>query len=172
MNKISTFLLVCSLCFGLNTTTFAQKYGHLNLGNLLATLPATTIADKQLVAEQEKMATAFEAEVTAFKNKYAAAVEAMQKGALTPVQVKQKEEELAKEQETLAKKEQENIQKIQLKRQELLSPILEKVEKAVEAVAKENGYVMIFDTSVMNTILFAEDSDDVLELVKKKLETM
>ncbi|MBC7774905.1 MAG: OmpH family outer membrane protein, partial [Phycisphaerae bacterium] len=37
-----------------------------------------------------------------------------------------------------------------------------------KAVAKENGYAMVFDTST-GAMLFASDSDDLTELVKKKL---
>lgn len=36
-------------------------------------------------------------------------------------------------------------------------------------MVKENGYVMIFDISVFNVILFVEEVDDVMELVKVKL---
>jgi outer membrane protein len=41
-------------------------------------------------------------------------------------------------------------------------------KKAIEQVAKENGYTYIFDTSV-GAVLYWEESDNVLSLVKKKL---
>lgn len=52
------------------------------------------------------------------------------------------------------------------KREELLKPILTKVDDAIKAVAKESGYAMIFDTST-GAMLFAADTDDVTALMKR-----
>ena len=57
---------------------------------------------------------------------------------------------------------------IAARREDLLKPILTRVEDAVKAVATENSYLMIFDTS-SGAFLFAAESDDVSPLVKKKL---
>ena len=52
------------------------------------------------------------------------------------------------------------------KREELLGPIYEKVNQAIKDVAKENSYQFIFD---QNVLLYAEDSQNVNDLVKAKL---
>jgi outer membrane protein len=49
-----------------------------------------------------------------------------------------------------------------------LKPIIDKAKKAIEDVAKENGYTYIFDSSV-GVLLYYENSDDIMTLVKKKL---
>ena len=54
------------------------------------------------------------------------------------------------------------------KREEMYAPILEKVRVTIEQVGKEEGYTMIFDSSV-GGILSAEEGDNVLALVKSKL---
>lgn len=172
MKKISTFLLVCGLFLGLSTTTFAQKYGHLNLGNLLSELSESKAANSELEALQQSLAKKSAVEKEAFQKKYLATLEDVQKGNLTPVQIQEKEKELEAERSKIAKNEEESVQKLQQKRQELLEPILNKVQEAVDAVAKENGYMMIFDTSVMNTVIFAEETDDIISLVKAKLASM
>jgi len=51
----------------------------------------------------------------------------------------------------------------------LLKPIYEKADIAVQAVGKENGFSMIFDSGAFNVVLFAEDATDVTPLVKAKL---
>ena len=51
---------------------------------------------------------------------------------------------------------------------ELSEPLIEKAKKAVEDVAKENGYTYIFNSSD-GLVLYAIPSDDVMELVLKKL---
>ena len=65
--------------------------------------------------------------------------------------------------------EQEVQSKIIAKQEELLKPILEKVQNAITAVGKEGGYLFIFDVSVPNTILFADEPLDVTNAVKAKL---
>ena len=55
---------------------------------------------------------------------------------------------------------------MQDKQLELMQPFQDKILKAIEDVAKENGYAYIFDTQVL---LYSEGGDDVSALVKKKL---
>ncbi len=54
------------------------------------------------------------------------------------------------------------------KSEELLKPIQEKVDAAIRAVATENGYSYIIDNS-QGTILYADPSSNVMDLVKVKL---
>lgn len=169
MNRIIALsLLVCAFLAS-TTIASAQKYGHLNSGNLLATMPAVKSADsqmesyqKQLISKGEQMATAFQTKLNAYMQKANA-------GELSDIQKQQQEGALQKEQQTIAQYEQEVVSKMQKKREELLAPILQKVDAAIKAVGKEKGYTLIFDTSVMNAVLFAEDADDVMPLVKAKL---
>ncbi len=62
-------------------------------------------------------------------------------------------------------------QRLSEKQMELTQPIIDKIKNAVASVAKENGYSYIFDYSATNvqSILYAEPSDDVMPLVKAKL---
>ena len=78
-------------------------------------------------------------------------------------------EQEANEADAKRRAEQEVVDKITKKRNEILKPIIDKVNGAIQEVGKENGYAMIFDSSLYNFILSAEDSDDVTPLVKKKL---
>jgi len=170
MKKILNFsvLILAFLALALNSAS-AQKYGHLNSGNLLEELPEVQAADKQLaeyreelVAEGEKMAQAFQTKAQAFMQK-------VQAGELTPVEQQKQEQQLQAERQKIMEYEQTISQKVSQRRQELLDPILQKVQDAIDAVGEENGYVMIFDTSIFNAVLFAKDSDNVMPLVKAKL---
>ena len=170
MKKILNFSVLILAFLALNMdSALAQKYGHMNSGNLLEELPAVKAADEQLaefreelVAEGEKMAQAFQTKAQAFMQK-------AQAGELTPVEQQQQEQQLQAERQKIVQYEQQISEKVRQRRQELLDPILQKVQDAIDAVGKENGYVMIFDTSIFNAVLFAEDSDDVMPLVKAKL---
>ena len=149
---------------------FAQeKYGYLNLGNVLVEMSETQAADKDITQFQETLVAAFEEKAKAFQVKVEAFYQEVQGGTLAPVQQAEKEKALQDEQNSLRTEEQEIANKLENRRRELMGPILEKVQAAVEKVAKDNGYVMIFDTSSFNAILFVEESSDVTPLVKVAL---
>ncbi|HQH19865.1 MAG TPA: OmpH family outer membrane protein [Bacteroidales bacterium] len=56
----------------------------------------------------------------------------------------------------------------QTKKLELFKPIQDKALKAIEEVAKENGYTYIFDSAV-GILLYKSESDNLMPLVKKKI---
>lgn len=165
--KAPFFLFALLLSATLNAQT-APKYGHMNLGNLLELLTETKKANEDLKVFADKLGATDDSLGRALQ----VSAETLQKeydgGNLTPVQAQQRQAELQKQQEFLQKFEQEANQKVTAKREELLRPILAKVDEAIKAVAKENGYSMIFDTST-GAMLFATDTDDVTAMVKKKM---
>ena len=147
----------------------AQKYGHLNLGNAVAMMPETKAADAELEAFQKQMVAKGEEMAKKFQENYNKLVQDAQTGTFPPAALKKREEELVKERDAILKYEQEIEAAVQKKREELLKPIFDKVEKAIQEVAKENGYQLVFDSSIFNTLLFAQDQDDLMPLVKAKL---
>lgn len=165
MKKLLFLLLLSGLTFSVS----AQKYGHLNFGNLLSSMPETKVADETLKKFQQEMVAKGDTMAKKFQAKYVAIAKEVQEGKLSPLQQQQKEDELKKEQESIVKYQQEINQQVQAKREELLKPIIDKAEKAIAELAKAGGYVMVFDTSVFNAILFAQETEDLLPKIKEKL---
>ena len=158
---------LCCLLLLTLTSLPAQKYGHLNFAILISELPGTETAEAELkafndaaVAEGEQMVVDLKARV--------AEVEA-QKEDLPPVRVEELRQELTAERDKIVQYEQQMGVDVARKRQELLGPVIQQARQAVEAVAKENGYQLIFDTSRFNTVLYGQDSDDIKPLVRAKL---
>ncbi len=168
MFKKAPFLLFALLLSATLSAQTAPKYGHMNLGNLLELLPDTKKANDELKVFADKLGAKDDSLGRALQ----AAAELLQKeydaGVLTPLQAQTRQAELQKQQEALQKFEQEANQMVTAKREELLKPILTKVDEAIKAVAKEGGYSMIFDTST-GAMLFATETEDVTALVTKKL---
>ncbi len=151
------------------TTVFAQKYGHLNSGNLIMSIPAAQAAEKeletyrdQLVAELDKKGEKLQADALKLQKEYDA-------GTLSQVKAQEEQAALMKRGEDLRKEEIEVGNKVAKKREELLKPILDKLDAALKEVGKEGGYTMIFDTGIFNALLYVNESDDVMPLVKAKL---
>ncbi len=147
----------------------AQKYGHLNFGTLISSLPATEAANAELKDYQDQLNKEVSEKAATWQDKARAFAQKAQSGEMAPVEQQQQQEALEKEREEIIKLEDGMRAKVSQKRSELLEPIINKAEAAIQAVAKANGYVMIFDTSMFNAILFAQDSDDVMPLVKAEL---
>jgi outer membrane protein len=84
---------------------------------------------------------------------------------------KNKEEELQMLQQRIEAFKEQAQQEYQNKNAELSKPIYDKAKKAIDAVAKENGYKYVLDTS-SGVVLYSEPTEDILQLVKKKLDTM
>jgi len=167
MKKIAIIAII-TLGF-LSSNTYAQKFGYINLGNMVVQMPETANADKELQTYQEGLIKKGEDMAKTFQASYEAFAKEYQLGNMTPKAAAEAEQKLTKDQEAIAKYEQEVIQKVQMKRQELMSPILGKLETAIKAVGAEGGYTFIFDASLSNTILYAKDGDDVEAMVKAKL---
>ena len=61
---------------------------------------------------------------------------------------------------------QQASQMLDQKKQELLAPVQKRAADAIQAVAKENGYVYVLEKDVLHVY---PSNDDLLPLVKKKL---
>lgn len=167
MKKIVGLFLVMALASG---TALAQKYGHLNFGSVVSLMPETKSANSTLETYREGLIAKGEAMAQQFQTQYGKFVADVQSGELSPVEQQKRQEALEKKQNEIITYEQVVQQQVETKRAELLQPIIQKVEKAVADVAQANGYVMVFDTSVFNAILFADQTDDLLPLVKTELD--
>ena len=166
--NVYKIVLIAAISLVTALSVQAQKYAHVNSGNLLEMLPEVKDADAQLVKLQEKLLAERDQKVTAFQTQYQKAIQAVNSGDLSPKEQQEQEAVLRKEQEEISKFEQNIQNQVVKKRQELLGPILEKVDEAIQAVAKEKGYTMVFDTA-QGGLLFASEAEDITPLVKAKL---
>tara|TARA_B100000683_G_scaffold275249_1_gene325421 strand:+ start:1065 stop:1517 length:453 start_codon:yes stop_codon:yes gene_type:complete len=144
----------------------AQKFGHVNSLQLLQEMPDVTNAEKsleehgnQLKMQIQNMYMEYQNKVAEYQRDEATMLESIKEMKLNDIQSIQ---------QRIAGAEQTAQQDLLKKKEELYAPILKKVEDAISAVAKENSFAYIFDTS-SGSVLFAQDSDDVSSMVKKKL---
>ncbi len=164
-----SLILLFAAMFAIGTSAFAQKtikLGHINSSELMQIMPGKDSAQ-----------AAFQAEVSLLESELTAMQEELQKkyndyqerkAQMTELIRGTKEQELTDLNQRIQTYQQNAQQKLQEKEKELLQPIIDRAKEAIAAVAKENGYTYIFDTSA-GTLLYQQDSDDIMALVKKKL---
>lgn len=167
MKKLLNIAIIFIALIGFNTLS-AQKFGYMNAGNFLESLPEVRKSDSLLVLYQDTLAAKGKVMMDKFEIEYKAYIEEANKGTLPPVQAQQKEANLQKQNEAIENYRKEAQQRMEIRRQVLLKPILEKIDVAVKAVGKEGAYTFIFDTS-SGSMLFATESEDITALVKTKL---
>lgn len=168
MKKLRFIPLVVLLLIGTVQSSIAQKVGHMNSDLLLSQMPAMKSANSQLEAFSKQKEKEIAGKLDKLDSFYAETMQAAQAGKLSPVEQNQKEAELQRKQADLQKAQQAAQLAIAKKQEELLQPIIDRVDKAIKEVGEEKGYDYIFNTNAGH-IIHAKDADDVTALVKKKL---
>ncbi len=170
MKKILKISCLAIIFWGVSLNiSFAQKFGHLHSANILVQLPETKKADEELKTYQDGLVKTGRDMAEALRADYEAFAKLYQGGGASPAEAQKKEAEFTKKQQDIAAYEQEVLVKLEKKRQELFEPILNKVQVAIDAIGKDEGYTFIFDSSIPSTILFLQDSDDISSKVLAKL---
>lgn len=160
------FLLAFGI--GLSTIGFSQKFGYCNSVALLTAIPEVKAADSDLQAFQTQLTKRGQEMVKALQDKAAELDRKEKQGQISPKDLEIQGAKLQEEQASIAKYEQEVYDKLAQKREELFKPILDKVNQAMADVAKDNGFMFVFDQNT-NVILYADEALDVTALVKTKL---
>jgi outer membrane protein len=163
MKKIILFL-ACGLMIG--NYAMAQKFGYIDSRELLSAMPEKIKADSSI----QLYAKSFQDQLQTMGKEYEKKLQEYQAQEKTMTdavkEVKVKEiQDLQNRIETTNQSAQEKVEK---KRQDLFTPILEKADKAIKEVAKEKAYSYVFDAS-SGALLFANETDNILALVKAKL---
>lgn len=149
--------------------TFAQtstvKLGHLDVGLLFTSLPDAAEIDSVM----KKTSDEYENELKRMQEEIARkTAEYQQNYSQWDETIKTNRAEEIQALQTRVQNYYQNAQQLLQKKQESLNvPVREKIRKAIDDVAKENGFLYILDTQA---ILFKSDSAiDITNLVLKKL---
>jgi len=159
-------ILLLSILTCLTVASYAQKFGHINSQELLSLMPERIEAQEELQKHAERL----ESQLMSMQSEYQAGIQEYQNNEANYDDLK-KQDKIAEIQgleqriTTFQQSAQESIQK---KEQELFTPLLEKAQNAINDVAKDGKYTYILDTS-SGSLLYYEDSEDILSKVKKKL---
>ena len=169
MKNILKTVIVIAIPLMMGMTVFnaqAQKFGHINSNELLSLMPER----KKATAEVEKFAKQLENQLKTMSAEYDSKLQDYQskEGIMTEPIKQIRLKELLDLEQRIRDFQLTAQQSLQKKETELLTPLIDKAKNAIEEVAKKNGYTYIFDTSV-GFILYFQEGDDIMSLVKKKL---
>ena len=160
MKKILFVILMAMPCL-----VFAQKLGYINTQDVFMQMPEVTIAQQKL----DSIGKAYENDIATMREEFARKYKEYQdqQNTLSESLRQMKEQELMQMQERTQTFIQNVQQEYELKQQELLAPIHEKLANAIKKVGEEKGFTYIFDATQIQYI--SPDAVNVEKDVKAKL---
>lgn len=167
MKIIKVFVVIAAFAFSGKAIAQELKFGHINIQQMVAELPEKLAADQALQSEAQKLDNQLKVMQTELEKMYTDYIS--QRDSLPDLIRATKEKEIQDKDQRLQQYSQMAQQEISKKEQQLLAPIIEKVQKAIEAVGQEQGLIYIFDISSQVVVYHSEKSIDCGELVKAKL---
>lgn len=170
MRNVSKFLAVVSFILIAGIATGQDfKFGHIDLQAVIQLMPERAKAEADYTKHIEEL----EGQLGTMQKEYETKLnEYIQKrDSLSELVRSAREADIQDLQQRIQNFQTIAQQQIQQKQAELLRPVFEKAQKAVQDVGKERGLIYIFDVSgELGTVLYrSTESLDVLPFVKQKL---
>ncbi len=168
MKRILQLLLAVTLIS--MGSVFAQtnlKFGHINGQELLSQMPERDSAEARLRAYGTDLTEQIEELHVEYNNKLQNYMS--RRASLSDAIREARERELSELQQRIQEFEATAQQDYQRMQGEIMRPIIEKADNAIKKVAKQNGFLYVFDVSAGSVVYFSEASIDILPLVKKEL---
>lgn len=152
------------------TAPVVQKIGYADWDYIFSQMPEY----KQIESEVKTHGDQLQAQLKAKYQEYETKLKAYQASASTMVDAvrRDKETELTQLQENIQKFQQDAQASLQKKQNDLMEPVFGKVGKAIESVAKENGYTFIINPQLVgggDVLLYNDEKYNISLLVLKKM---
>ena len=165
LTKIIALVLFVFTIASANAQT--PKFGHIDLQALIQVMPERATAETEFNKFQTDLEEVLGEMQKGIQDKLAE-IEALPEDA-SEVKRNAKIAEFQDMQQRSQTYQQTAQQQLQQKQGELLQPVFDKAEKAIEEVAKVQGLIYVFDVGTKVVLYKSNQSVDVLPLVKTKL---
>ena len=167
MKKVVIVLAVV-LCSAVQM--MAQNVGYINTQAILSQMPEYTVAQEKLNALSNQYKEKVESELRVVEqmyNKYMSI-----KGSLNEAQRAQQENAIIAKEKSA--KELRNVYfgqdgYLQKKSEELMSPIKAKVQKAIDKIAENENFIIIFDLSILQGVVYDNPKYDLSAKVLEEI---
>ena len=169
MRKLFFALVFGAVTVVANAQTAPLKIGYADVEYILSQMPEMKQVQMDLQTLQTQLKKQYDAKVAEFQKKLQ---EFQAYGATVPDAVKQNSQrELQQLQANIQTLEQDSQADLQKKEQSLMQPVLDKVDKAIQAVAVENAYTYILHQQYqgLTIILYGDEKLNVSDVILKKM---
>lgn len=168
MNRLFKVLFLGIALFVMSGVAQAQvKIAHVNSAEILDAMPEKAKAEKDLEKYYGELQTQLQNMAKEYQTKMQD-YEANQ-ATMSNLVKQSKEKEIIDIQNRIQQFQANAEQEFEGKRAELLAPILEKIQNAINTVGKEKGYTYVLDLATGAAVYVGTDAVDASKDVKAKL---
>ena len=169
MKKLVKLFFAVVLTVGVSMGVNAQslKIGHVDSGAIMEIMPERTKIEQDIQAYAAELQAELQAMYAEYQNKlqdYQA-----NQATLSNLIRQSKEKEIVDLETRINEFQASADMAMQNKQLELLNPLIEKVQNAVNAVGKEKGFTYIFDKAAGAVVFIGDNAVDITADVKAKL---
>lgn len=143
------------------------KIGYINSQELIQAMPESDSAQAKIQRHAKQLQDQMEQMQVEFNNKYENYIS--QADGMSDLIKQTKETELQEMNQRIQQFQSTAQDDLQNTRQKLFKPILDKANKAIADVSKENTFTYVFDVSSGALIYQSDSAINIMPLVKKKL---
>jgi len=143
------------------------KIAHVNTAEILEAMPERTTAEKSMENYYTELQSQLQTMATEYQNKMQD-YEANQ-ATMSNLVKQSKEKEIVDLRNRIQQFQANAESEFEAKRAELLKPILDKIQNAINTVGKEKGYTYVLDLATGAAVYVGDDAVDCTKDVKAKL---
>ena len=172
--KLKTILISVLFAFSVTCMHAQQEYagsvGYINTDSILLRIPEYVEGQKSLNSLAELYKDEIESKYKVIEQMYNTYMAS--KSRMTSYEQNLKENEIIEREREVKELQNDYFGPegvMQEKSEELLSPIRERVQQVVDKIARRNGIMLIFDTAIMQGVMYNDPAKDLSGLVLKEL---
>jgi outer membrane protein len=161
--------LILAILIALPLSTFAQKFGVVDVNKVFTSMPEATAMQQQLTDASKKYEDEF-AKLREEVDKLYTEYQTIQNDPNTPESIKERRVQEIQERAAKVDQFRETAQQdLSRLNEQLAAPIQQKITDAISAVGQENGYTFIFPNEQGLLLYKGSDVVDVTPAILKKL---
>lgn len=164
---LKKIFLVAAVAFSFVASAQTIKIGLVDINSILAGMPETVAAQTKMQETQQKYETEYNALGEELQKQYQE-LQNMKEDELPAIR-ERKTRAFADNQQKLQTFEQTIMQEMQKLQNELMAPIVQKAQQAIESVGKEGSYTLIQALDPQITFYYSSPAEDITPMVKAKL---
>jgi len=165
LNGTILFVFMATALLGVNAQSV--KIGYLNYSSVVLDLPEYKTMNDSLMSYYLGLQEDLKKIEDDYLKKQTELSKKIESGEQNKRLIELEQYALEQLQQIYQYQQRENEEKLANKQEELLAPLRKKVDEAIEAIAKEKGYTMILDASVLH---YKREAEDIENLVRTKLK--
>lgn len=157
LKNMKKILLIAAMAF-VSAAAFAQpKFAHVNFTELYQLMPEADEARATMTAASNEAQETYQAMMDEFQTKYS---QYQQKASTWTATIREsKEKELSDMQARIQEFSQNVQQELAAQEQQLMAPLYQKAQDTVNKLAKDGGYIYVFEASSVLYVDPAQSTD-------------